>query len=146
MSQAITLRILGADAYAAVMGLWTAADLPVRPAGRDSPAALTRQLASGQVRLFGLFDGEQLIGAVLATHDTRRGTVNRLAIDPAYRRQGLAQRLIAACEAWFDSLGIEVWMAFIEAENAASLALFEREGYRLHENIVYASKRVHRDA
>lgn len=146
MSQAITLRNLGADATDSVMALWTAVGLPVRPAGRDSPAALTRQLASGQVRLFGLFDGEQLIGAVLATHDTRRGTVNRLAVDPAHRRQGLAQRLIAACEAWFHDQGIEVWVAFIEAENMASLALFEREGYRLHENIVYASKRTRREA
>lgn len=142
MSRALTLCDLGIDDYAAVMALWTAAGLPVRPEGRDSQAAMARQLASEQVRLFGLYAGAQLVGAVLATHDTRRGTVNRLAVAPAYRRQGLAQRLIAACEAWFHEQGIEVWMALIEAENTASLALFEHEGYRVHKRIVYVSKRT----
>lgn len=146
MSPDIALRCLGIEDYATVMALWTTAGLPVRPTGRDSQEAMTRQLASGQVRLFGLWDGGQLAGTVLATHDMRRGTINRLAVAPAYRRQGLAQHLIAACEAWFHDHGIDVWMALIEAENAASLALFEHEGYRLHENIVYASKRVCRDA
>ncbi len=146
MSQEPTLRILGPADYDAVMALWTAAGLPVRPEGRDSQAAMARQLASEQVRLFGLYDGKQLVGAVLATHDTRRGTINRLAVAPAHRRQGLAQRLLAACEAWFHEQGIEVWMALIEAENDPSLALFQREGYRLHENIVYASKRTRSEA
>lgn len=146
MSQEIGLCVLGANDYESVIALWATAGLPVRPEGRDSQAAITRQLTSGQVRLLGLYDGAQLAGAVLATHDTRRGTINRLAVAPAYRRQGLAQRLIAACEAWFHEQGIEVWMALIEAENDPSLALFQREGYRLHENIVYASKRTRSEA
>lgn len=142
MSQELTLCNLGIEYYAVVMALWTTAGLPVRPEGRDSQAAMARQLASEHVRLFGLYAGAQLVGAVLATHDTRRGTVNRLAVAPAYRRQGLAQRLIAACEAWFHEQGIDVWMALIEAENTASLALFEHEGYRVHKRIVYVSKRT----
>jgi len=45
---------------------------------------------------FGLFQGEELVGSVLASHDERKGWLNRLAVAPNHRRRGPARRLIAA--------------------------------------------------
>jgi len=138
-------RLLTAADYDHLLALWELAGLPVRPAGRDSREAFTRQLASQVQRVIGLWEGPMLIGVVIATHDSRRGLINRLAVAPPYRRRNVAQRLIAACEAWFASLGIEIWSALIERGNDASLALFAAAGYHQHLDIVYVSKRVRSD-
>ena len=107
--------------------------------GRDSRAAFAAQLAAGQ-RAIGLEDNGQLIGAVLVTHDTRKGWINRLAVHPDYRRKGYATGLIAAAERELRAMGLQIFAVLIESDNNASVELFSREGYKAHD-IVYMSKR-----
>lgn len=136
----IALRQLTADDYDAILNLWQQSGLDsIRPQGRDSREAFADQLARGQVVL-GLEDDDKLAACVVITDDTRKGWINRLAVDPAYRRQGLAARLIAESEKYLRDKGIYVFAALIEHENAASLNLFQREGYKTHD-IYYVSKR-----
>jgi len=39
-----------------------------------------------------------MIGNVIASHDGRKDWLNRIAVDPDYRRQSLAQKLTRAGE------------------------------------------------
>jgi ribosomal protein S18 acetylase RimI-like enzyme len=134
------LRHLTADDYDAMIRLWKQASLrSLRLQGRDSRAALAAQLAAGQ-RAIGLEDNGQLIGAVLVTHDTRKGWINRLAVHPDYRRKGYATGLIAAAERELRAMGLQIFAVLIESDNNASVELFSREGYKAHD-IVYMSKR-----
>jgi ribosomal protein S18 acetylase RimI-like enzyme len=99
------LRHLTVDDYDAIIRLWKEAGLEsVRLQGRDSHDAFAAQLAAGQ-RVIGLEDAGQLIGAVLVTHDTRKGWINRLAIHPDHRRKGYATELIAAAERELRGMG-----------------------------------------
>ncbi|MCX6027961.1 MAG: GNAT family N-acetyltransferase [Chloroflexi bacterium] len=137
-----TLCDLTVADYAAILELWRHAGLPVRAEGRDAPEAFARQMASGIQRVIGLRDGERLVAVAVLTHDGRKGWINRLAVDPVYRRRGLAQTLIAEAERWFtEAVGLEIWAALLEAENHTSQALFDDLGYR-RGNIVYVSKRT----
>lgn len=134
------LRRLTIDDYDAIIRLWRQAGLQsVRLQGRDSRDAFAAQLAAGQ-RIVGLEEGGQLIGAVVVTHDTRKGWINRLAIHPDYRRRGYAARLIAAAEQELRALGLKIFAVLIEADNDASRRLFAREGYKAHD-MAYMSKR-----
>ena len=136
----MTLRRLTVDDYDAILALWQRAGLDtIRPQGRDSREAFADQLARGQVVL-GLEDAGRLVACVVITDDTRKGWINRLAVDPDCRRQGLAARLVAEAEKELRATGIQVFAALIENENATSLSLFQREGYKTH-HIVYVSKR-----
>ncbi|MBK7199383.1 GNAT family N-acetyltransferase [Candidatus Amarolinea dominans] len=139
-------RPLTAADYDQLLALWELAGLHIRPTGRDSRAAFAQQAAGQVQRAIGLWQGPALVGVVLATHDSRRGYINRLAVAPTYRRHGLGRRLIAACEAWFASLGIEVWSALIENWNDASFAIFVAAGYTRHADITYVSKRERPEA
>jgi GNAT superfamily N-acetyltransferase len=131
--------------HAEIIDLWQRAGLHIRPGGRDSLEAFTAQMATGVQTPIGLRDGERLVAVVLATHDSRKGWINRLAVDPDYRRQGLATRLIGLAEEQFHSLGIDIWAALIEDWNAASLALFQQADFALADDITYASRRSRAD-
>ena len=136
-----TVRRLTVADYEAVIDLWQQSGLPsIRPAGRDSREEFAKQNEQGQI-VIGLEDDGQLIGVVVATSDTRKGWINRLAIDPAQRRKGYGAQLIHAAEAALRETGLKVMAALIEDYNDASLALFEREGYVVHTDIYYVSKR-----
>ena len=89
---------------------------------------------------------DTLVAVAVLTHDGRKGWINRLAVDPIYRRQGLARRLVAEAERWFaQDLGLEVWAALIERHNDASLSLFDELGYG-QPDVAYVSKRLRGDA
>lgn len=138
----ITTRTLAAEDYDAVRALWDAAGLHIRPAGRDSQEAFAAQIASGCQIVIGLEDGARLVGVAVATTDSRRGWINRVAVHPAYRRQGLGLRLIAECERVLrDAHGLRIIAAQVEDWNTASLALMARAGYVRHDDIIYFSKR-----
>lgn len=132
---------LSAGDYDAVRALWEAAGLPIRPTGRDSREAFAQQLERGTQTAIGLEQGGRLVGVVLATHDGRKGWINRLAVDPAARRQGAGQRLVAEAERVLKAQGMSVIAALIEGSNSASLALFQQAGYETHPDIHYVSKR-----
>jgi len=136
-----SIRRLAAADYDALLSLWQRAGLAgVRPEGRDSREAFARQLDRGQVVL-GLEESGKLIGCVVATHDTRKGWINRLAIDPAHRRKGHARRLIRAAEEVLREQGMSVLAALIEDWNDASLELFKQAGYHVDSDVIYVSKR-----
>jgi ribosomal protein S18 acetylase RimI-like enzyme len=141
------LQVVHLDAthHAEIIDLWQRAGLHVRPGGRDSLEAFAAQMATGVQTPIGLRDGERLVAVVLATHDSRKGWINRLAVDRDYRRRGLATQLVRLCEAHFRSLGIDIWAALIEDWNEASLALFRQAGFALADDITYASRRSRAD-
>jgi len=144
----MVIHALGIDDYDSVMDLWLRSGLSsLRPTGRDSREAFARPFSDTvwQTAL-GLENDGKLVGAVVATHDGRKGWVNRLAIDPAERRRGFAKMLIAAAEDALRAQGIQVIAALIERDNVNSLALFQDLGYHLHDDILYLSKRDRTEA
>lgn len=90
---------------------------------------------------FGAFENDCLVGAVVLSSDMRRGWINRLAVDPRYRRRGIAQALIAESEKVLKKAGIPVISAHIEDWNVASQKLFRKCGYAEHRDVIYFSKR-----
>lgn len=137
------IRPLTLDDYDRLLALWQRAGLhSLRPAGRDSREQMAQQLASGVQTILGLTVDGQLAGAVVATHDSRKGWINRLVVDPAFRRRGYGLRLIAAAEETLRAQGMKVIAALVEHDNAASLAMFDKAGYvEIDPGMHYLTKR-----
>ena len=142
------MRRLSASDHDRVIALWGRAGLStIRPSGRDAPEAFAREIESGTATVIGAEDADgALIGVVVATHDGRKGWINRLAIDPERRREGLGLELVRAAEQALDEQGIRVIAALVEGDNDLSLAFFQAAGYALHPDVRYLSKRSAPDA
>jgi ribosomal protein S18 acetylase RimI-like enzyme len=131
------------DDYDDLLSLWRRAGLrSIKPRGRDSCEALARQLATGVMTILGLEMEGRLVAAVVVSHDSRKGWINRLAVDPDFRRRGYGMRLIEASEALLREQGILVTATLTMSENTASLALFQKAGYvEVDSGIHYLTKR-----
>ena len=142
------MRRLSAADYDRVIALWRRAGLEtIRPSGRDAPEAFAREIESGSATVLGVVaDDGTLIGVVVATHDGRKGWINRLATDPDRRREGLGLDLVKAAEQALHEQGIRVIAALVEGDNDTSLAFFQAAGYALHPDVRYLSKRAAPDA
>ena len=145
MATANTLRRLVPADYSALMDLWSASGLPCKPSGRDSRVEVERQLGLEHVAFFGLFQGERMIGSALATHDERKGWVNRVAVHPEHRRQGHGRRLIQASEDWLASCGLEIFACLVEGWNEISRQTVLASGYEPFEGVCYFTKRLRPD-
>ena len=137
----INIRELTIDDYDALCALWEEAGLPFRPNGRDQRDRIAREI-EGPCSVFLIAEDEgNLVGAILGTHDGRKGWINRLAVSPRHRRKGIATSLVAAVEQRLDDLGVEIFAGQIEDWNESSMIFFERLGYTRHDDIIYYTKR-----
>lgn len=139
---AVVIRDFRTGDYDAIMALWESAGLPYKPEGRDARAELERQSEeTTAIYLVAEADGE-IVGAVLGTHDGRKGWVNRLAVSPAFRRRGLASDLLAEVERRLATLGIGIFACLVEDWNADSKTFFEKSGYKAFNGMTYFTKRI----
>jgi ribosomal protein S18 acetylase RimI-like enzyme len=139
------IRPLRPDDYDDLIALWQSAGLSYRPKGRDRPEQIERELEGSTSIFLAAECGGRMVGAVLGTHDGRKGWINRLAVAPTHRREGIARALVAAVEARLGDLGIEITTCLIEEWNRESMAFFESIGYTEHRECIYYSKRSQPD-
>jgi len=133
------------DDYDDLIALWNAAGLDHRPNGRDRREKLVREIA-GPTSVFLVAESEgRMVGVVLGTHDGRKGWINRLAVAPSHREQGIGRALVEAAEERLQDLGIGIITCLIEDWNEDSIAFFERIGYVEHRECIYYSKRLDED-
>jgi N-acetylglutamate synthase-like GNAT family acetyltransferase len=135
------IRRLTINDYREMVRLWSKAKLPFKPKGRDRKEAIAIQIEANPDFFIGTFENNRLVGTVIISCDTRKGWINRLAVDPNYRDRGIAKALIAASEKMLRKYGIRIFCALIEDSKIASKKLFKECGYAEHLDIIYFSKR-----
>lgn len=127
--------------YDSVITLWKTGNIPYRPQGRDSRKNIKEQLQQPNCYFLVAEIDKKIIGAIVGTHDGRKGWINRLVVAPSYRKKGVAKRLVEEVEHHFSGLGIDIVACLIEDWNTTSMQVFEQLGYTKHTDILYYSKR-----
>jgi ribosomal protein S18 acetylase RimI-like enzyme len=142
----VGIREYRTEDYKSVLALWAGAGLPFKPEGRDRRKVVDSQVRQPNVVFLVAECGGRIIGTVLATHDGRKGWINRLAVDPGFRRRGIGSRLVRKAETRLEALGMDVLACLIEEGNDASARTFETLGYERHPEIHYFVKKRYPDA
>ena len=60
----------------------------------------------------------------------KEGRIGMLAVETAFRRQGIGMQLIRACDFWCSSLDIPVSAIITQKDNAAAIALCKKIGFQ----------------
>ncbi len=145
-SKQIEIRTLTIKDYEAVVELWKRVGLPFKPRGRDNKRMIERQMRALPEFFIGGFHEDKLVGVVIGSYDGRmKGWINRLAVDPAYRRQRIAQKLISHVEEALEKRGAAIFGALIETPNEESVRLFQKMGYVAHKEVLYVTKRKNQE-
>jgi ribosomal protein S18 acetylase RimI-like enzyme len=131
----IAIREADARDAEVVIALWRACEL-IRP-WNDPEADFARALAfSGSTILIAEIDGEA-VGTAMAGFDGHRGWVYYLAVAPRFRRQGIARRLLAACERWLVEQGCPKVELMVRDGNP-DMELYNRLGWEAQPVHVFA--------
>jgi ribosomal protein S18 acetylase RimI-like enzyme len=115
---AVIIRKMTMKDYDSLIELWKKGNIPYRPQGRDSKKNIRWQLQQPNCFYLIAENHGTIIGVILGTHDGRKGWINRLVITPAYRRKGIAKRLIEEFEHHLTAAGINIVACLIEDWNA----------------------------
>jgi len=87
---------------------------------RDPEALLLAEFAEGEI-----------VGTLIVGWDGWRGGFYRLAVDPAYRRRGLATALLRAGEERLRALGAHRLGAIVESHEPGAMAFWAAAGFEL---------------
>ncbi|MDZ7742662.1 MAG: GNAT family N-acetyltransferase [Bacteroidota bacterium] len=135
------IRNFKIEDYEQIIKLWEICELPYKPKGRDSKEKIQQELKKGIAIFLLAMEDEEIFGSVLATHDGRKGWINRLSVLPGYRRKGIGRRLVKEAEKRFEKEGIEIYACLIEEGNETSLEVFNSLGYDEFPGMHYLTSR-----
>jgi ribosomal protein S18 acetylase RimI-like enzyme len=135
----IEIRQYRHEDEAAVVALWRRCEL-TRP-WNDPHKDIGRKLdVQRELFLVGVEAG-LIVAAAMAGYDGHRGSVNYLAVDPAYRRRGFGRALMRSIEEALASRGCPKVNLLVRSTNAEVIAFYQRLGYA-RDDVVALGKRL----
>jgi ribosomal protein S18 acetylase RimI-like enzyme len=114
---------------AAALALWRKAEGPPTPT--DSEDALRQLVRRDPGSLLLAAAGETVVGSLIAAWDGWRGSFYRLAVDPAWRRRGVATALVRAGEERLRGVGAVRLTAIAVSSDREAVDFWTAAGYEL---------------
>jgi ribosomal protein S18 acetylase RimI-like enzyme len=124
---AVDLREFRLEDYDRVIRFW--GEVGLKPSRSDTRARIAHKLERDPELFILAVAGGEIVGTVFGSYDGRRGWMNRLAVAPSWRGQGLARRLAEEVERRLAQIGCDKMNLLIEANNASVQSLYEKMGY-----------------
>jgi len=146
MSDNIIIKGVEPADIAPILQLWKDAGLPIKSEGRDRIELLTQEAEQDKDIFLTAWDEKTMVGVVIGTDDGRKGYINRLTVHPDHQREGIAARLLEACENGLRARGREIIVCNIEDYNDTSMKFFKSQGYVFEGDILYFTKRGRKEA
>jgi ribosomal protein S18 acetylase RimI-like enzyme len=104
--------------------------LAFEPFWQLDDAGLTDALAATPVARFRVArSGRQVVGYAITGRAGRRGYLQRLAVDPSRRREGIASALVDDGARWLARHAVRSVVVNTQEANTTALALYERLGF-----------------
>ena len=128
--------------YAAATRLWGEAGPGIHMGKSDTPEEIRKKLLRDpDLFLVAELDGI-LIGTVMGGFDGRRGLIYHLAVDPAYRTQGIGSRLMDEVERRLIAKGCIRCYLVVTSENTQAMQYYEKRGWKVIPNYLYGKDLV----
>lgn len=136
----MNIRIMTTADYDAVYALWLSCKGMGLNDLDDSHGGIERFLKRNPETCFVAEDGNKIIGVIIAGNDGRRGYIYHTAVNPDYRRQGIARRLVDAALDALQALDINKVALVVFDRNFDGNSFWESIGFTVRNDLVYRNK------
>jgi ribosomal protein S18 acetylase RimI-like enzyme len=126
------------DDYTAVVSLWETAGAGIHLGRSDTPEEIAKKQEHEPDLFLLAEDGSKLVGSVIGGFDGRRGLVYHLAVDPAYRKQGLGTQLMNELEQHLKQKGCIRCYLLVTLDNESAMHFYEQRGWNRMTLATYA--------
>jgi ribosomal protein S18 acetylase RimI-like enzyme len=127
--------------YQNVISLWKSCE-GIGLSNADSTDSLQAYLRRNPGTSFVAKHQNEIIGAVLCGHDGRRGYLHHLAVQPAYRNQGIGRSLVERCVVALQQIEIQKCHLFIFNSNIAGIQFWEKIRWSPRNDLGIVSKEI----
>lgn len=135
------IRPITCDDYDTLVDLWLVCRGSALSDTEDSREATARLLERNPYTCFAAIDDDgQLVGAIMAAEDGRRGYVYHLGVLPEHRRKGVGEALVQAMIASMGQKSISTVALVASAANEACNGFWERMGFVQREDLTYRNR------
>lgn len=108
----------------------------------DSKEGIERFLNRNPETCFVAETEQKIIGVIIVGNDGRRGYIYHTAVDPDYRNQGIATKLVNEAMKTLKSLDINKAALVVFTKNSDGNAFWEKIGFTSREDLVYRNKAI----
>lgn len=108
----------------------------------DSKEGIERFLNRNPETCFVAENEQKVIGVIIAGNDGRRGYIYHTAVNPDYRNQGIATKLVNEVMTALKFLGINKTALVGFSKNTDGNAFWEKMGFTSREDLVYRNKMI----
>jgi len=102
----------------------------------DSRVAIERYLLRNPGLSFVAEEEGSIVGCAFCGHDGRRGYLQHVAVNPAFRRRGIAATLVSRCLDGLDAVGIAKTHIDVLLTNEEGRGHWERQGWQRRDDVV----------
>lgn len=128
-TDSIAIRAATSHDLSAVLAFWRTSAYGTSPT--DDNASVAALLARDSAALLLAYDGELIVGSIIAGWDGWRGNLYRLAVLDAYRRREIGAMLVSQAERQLHGMGAQRIGAIVEVDNERGRAFWASQGYQV---------------
>lgn len=134
------IRNMNIDDYDSVYALWLSCPGMGLNNLDDSREGVAKYLARNPYTCFVAVERGNIIGAILAGHDGRRGYISHTAVSPTHRRQGIGKQMVETALNALKSQGINKVNLVVFAHNDKGNASWEKMGFTQRPDLIYRNR------
>lgn len=83
-----------------------------------------------------------IVGVIIVGNDGRRGYIYHTAVNPQYRKRGIARQLVDAAMQALEQCGINKAALVVFDRNEGGNAFWQKLGFTVREDLVYRNKSI----
>ncbi len=139
----VNIRVMSIIDYDEVYNLWLNTPGMGLNSTDDSREGIEKYLKRNPTSCFVARCDGIIVGVIMAGHDGRRGYIHHTAVLPAYRKQGIAKRLVDCAMSALDAEDINKVALVVFKTNDIGNDFWENIGFTDRDDLVYRNKNIH---
>ena len=136
----MSIRLMTIDDYEKVYELWmSCAGMGLNNLD-DSKEGIEKFLKRNPDTCFVADVDNNIIGVIIVGNDGRRGYIYHTAVNPQYRKQGIAKGLVDAAMTALQKIGINKAALVVFNRNEIGNDFWEKMGFTVRNDLIYRNK------